>query len=258
MLKTKHFLLYCFLLLVFSPFGLAQKEVKVILNIYPIDAIVKIDDQVFDLGQMGPQPSVQLAPTAHTIEVWAPGRITYRDVLPLTEKDSVIVFNQNISKDYTNDYSLYQEEVKKYRSKQVARWGMIGLLAVGNIWYNSRLLPQRKEILDRQEQLDRTYNQYLNVNNQEGARVLYENYARDYDDFESDRKRHNNFIIAAIPLFVGSAFLSFRLVKTIKKKKANAPGPFEEQSPFSSLRWQSPSLGNASNAPGQFHFVLQF
>ncbi len=257
-LNLKRSLFIGFFSLFFLHLGLAQKKVELVLDIHPRDALVKIGEEVYDLGQLGPRPSVMLESEVQSIAVWAPGRTVFREELPLTTKDSIIVFSRNISKHYTNEYLNYQNNVKKHRTKQLGRWIILGAAIGSNIWYNAERLSQRRQLFKRQEELDTYFFSYRNAITSSDAIETYNTYSSNYRKFEKHRKRHNILTLGALPLLVGSTLISIRMVKVLKKGKSNTFPSFQEQSPFSNLFFQSPSLEGTFTTPSQFSFVLQF
>ncbi|MEO1411392.1 MAG: hypothetical protein AAFW73_15995 [Bacteroidota bacterium] len=235
----------------------AQDSIQLTLNIFPQNAVIKIGEQVIDLNQSGPRPKVTLAPGTYELRIWAPGRQLRQELLEL-EGQTVQVLYRNISKDYRPDFVEYQKQIKKHRSRQWLRWAAIGGLVAGNAWYHSRIPRERQALLDQEKQVDQAYDQYQGAISKENATTLYEGYLRAHTDFEDRRQNYHRYSAMAIPVALASTALSVYLVRTIRRKKATAPMPYQESAPFGQLQFQPPHLSQASPTPGSLHFILQF
>ena len=230
-------------LMVFSLFILSGQETgEVLFNVYPNNALVKINEQVYKVSD---QKTVTLVEGQHKIQVWAPKMEVYEEVINIVAGEKFI-YKKGLSV-LAPKYEAFREENSKINFKKLINTSadilIIGL-NIGATYYvfsesPGRLDRYKKDAINAQER----YQNALLYSELEDAENDY-NIAK--DQYDSGKNNHNKLEIPFLALTYGLS--TYYLIRRLKKGKIQRP-KYEEQNPFANaLLKVSPNLTYQNNS----------
>jgi len=256
--KLKRLFITFSILSIFLPSLLGQATGELILNIFPKDAYIKLDDQLIHLDSINQPYKIVLEEGEHLIKIWNRGLKSHEASINIIAGRTK-TFSKNISKNYTEPYQEYLKEVDLYKKKINSYWGITGGILIINAGYNFLNIQSRKSLKNQLETLDLNRQRYEGNVSPEDAKLSKLTYEASLKTYERKRKNHNLRSICAIPLLLGSGFFSYKIIKARKQYMFDNPMPvFEEKAKFSywkiGLDDKSYSSSTAPSLNISFHF----
>ena len=239
-MKTLFF--FCFL----YQFSVAQNKGTVVFDVAPLEAIIKIDNQLLRPAKIGDSKTkININEGTYKVEIWAFGMIPYeQDIIVKTKDTTVIAIVLKIRQDYL----AYQEELNIHLEKRRQIWRINALRCLPASIVAGYYVTQTNINLTKIDESKREaliyYNQrndFINANAAADNRAMYELHRTAYDERVRFQKTLNYI---SIPVF--SILTGYAVYYGIKRVKSIEPSPiFNDESPFTHVDFRldiSPSV----------------
>lgn len=212
----------------------AQDKGMVIFNIAPLQATIKINDQLLKPAGIGqPKTSIELVPGKYKVEVWAFGMEYYEEDITVKASETITIakilkIREDCTK-YNTDVDAYYQARKEIRRDEKFRLipFYFGIYCVLQTSVN---LPLIKEYETRTKNLRSSHPIVVIPLLASNNRVEYESYQRKYKTL-TNFQYGINYI--GVPIFLG---LSGYVIYSVRNKYDLLEKPiFNDESPFSNV-----------------------
>ena len=245
-------------LLFFSLHLYGQSTGHVKFHLYPTNAVIKINDQLYEYQSL-PEKSIALPAGEYHMEIWAPQYAIHTDTIAIKTAE-VTSYNKTLNQ-LSVKYATFVEDQKYYRSQKFIRAGekvlLLGAVAAsGLLTYTAG----RKEVKDLRDKTQRAVDVFQTTSDpvtRFNARLDYEECNGVYED---KKKSYNTKVIVGSIVFAGiSAYTGYYFLHINKKReKLQKPIYEKEENPLLGVQLDMiPAEWGSTSSPG-LRFVVQF
>lgn len=210
----------------------AQQSSSLCIIINPSDASIKIDGNVYHLKGKSLPYCIDITVGNHLIEIWSP----YFE----PHVDTVQVFDRKVNRyikslnTVSSEYAIYLDQKNAYNTRKGKRIVNFSLLGVANIGLLAIIAsPRGIRKLEKLEEETNTakleYDTNLSLDNIFLAEKRYDNRLKEYN------KQRRQLIFSksiAIPVLIGSVYVTWRYFKKVRKNKLTKPTFEPPKSPY--------------------------
>ena len=233
-----------------AQYAKAQDKGTVIFDVAPLQATIKIDNQLLKPAEIGqPKTSIQLTPGVYKVQIWSFGMELYEEDVIVKANDKVLV--AKVLK-MSVDYAHFNKEMDAYSSRKRKiilddnfKYVPIvfGSFCIVQTGINLPLINRYKRDVQYYQGLhDVTYNPKRADQN----RLNYDEALRKYNNMTRFQTGIN---YVGFPLLVGLG--TYSIIKIKKKINESEKPIFEDSSPFSNIdvniNLQSSPFENSQN-----------
>jgi len=193
---------------------------KVLFNILPENATIKIDGKIIDKGEES-KFNLELESGTHTIEIWAPEFELFIDEFTVNPDEDNTYSKGLLTQ--SEGFKEYKAKLKKYNSAKFTNiLSTIGAVA-GNavmyyiIWDGGKV----KELNEMEARLEIAQNSFVEAVHPDDIQMIRANFDQTKASHNKQVKSLNTRRAIGIPIGVGVSALSYMLLK--KKKKPEKP-----------------------------------
>lgn len=236
---------------------LGQEIGKVVFDVSPTSALIKINNQILSPAEIGEaKTSIELPYGSYKVEIWAYGMEMYEQEINI---DSSEIINIATVLKPREDYVAFRKELDNfYTNKRIARRRTITknfMRYIPTIVSGGYYLAQRTINLNAIDRHKRDAEYYSGLHDDfidpDLAKINRQNYdfhKSEYDRIANFQKTLNYIAIPTITILGGYGIQY--TIRTIKNSNPEVPPVFSDESPFSSIDI------NLDVAPLNYHYEL--
>lgn len=232
-MKNQHpFWLLLFYCLCFSQFSHAQEKGLVVLLIRPYDALLKIDNKVYDLSKEAFPFEIELVEGQYKAQIWASNYNIHTIDLEVKANRPIQIVRQ--LDDFSENYIIYQEEYEVYKTDKGTDRFLIAANVGATLGYALLMLKLNKDVDEHVNNTNIARDNYA-----AGVAEISLDNARNKFNFERDKfeKKQNthNILLIAGGVGLGALYgLTYRYFKKRKGQRKTKP-TYQSSNPFANI-----------------------
>lgn len=225
-------------LILFCSFSILSKAQTgtVIFNVAPLQAIIKIDNQLLKPAEIGqPKTSLELAAGTYEVQIWSFGMVLHKQNINVVANDTTMV---GVALKPTEAYQVYKKELGIYdveRAKVVGKQLPVmitaGITTAATLSYATARILKLNEL---EGALESYKTNYENNFDSEALRNNRNSYEKTQEEFNEKRQSYHLFTTIGGTVSLGLWSYSFY---KIKKGMSGVKKPiFNDTNPLSNVR----------------------